>query len=86
MKMARDDPKAVVSHSAMEGFAAAKVLVEGLKRAGRRPTRESFIAALEGLRNFDVGGLTVDYGPKDHTGTDYVELSMVGKNGQFVQR
>jgi branched-chain amino acid transport system substrate-binding protein len=86
MRMARNVPTAVVSHSAMEGFAAAKVLVEGLRRAGRKPTREGFIAALDGLHNFDVGGLTVDYSPKDHTGTDYVELSMVGKNGQFVQR
>ena len=85
-RMAKGAQGVVVSHQAMEGFAAAKVLVEGLRRAGKNPTRESFIGALESLRNFDVGGLTVDYSPADHTGLDYVELSMVGKKGDFVQR
>ncbi len=84
-RLARATPGAVVSHQAMEGFAAAKVLVEGLKRAGKQPTRESFIKALEGLRGFDLGGLKVDYSPTDHTGTEYVELSMIGRDGAFVQ-
>jgi branched-chain amino acid transport system substrate-binding protein len=85
-RLARATPGAIVSHQAMEGYAAAKVLVEGLKRAGKQPTRESFIKALDGLRDFDLGGLKVDYSPTDHTGTEYVELSMIGKDGQFVQR
>lgn len=84
-KLAKESSGAIVSHSAMEGFAAAKVLVEGLKRAGRKLTRESLVAALEGMRGFDVGGLKLDYGPSDHTGLEYVELSMIGRNGAFVQ-
>ena len=84
-RLAKATPGAVVSHQAMEGFAAAKVLVEGLRRAGKQPTRESFIKALESLRGFDLGGLTVDYSPTDHTGTEYVELSMIGRDGGFVQ-
>ena len=70
----------------MEGFAAAKVLVEGLKRAGKNLTRPGLVAALEGLRDFDLGGLTVGYGPNDHTGTEYVELSMISRGGEFLQR
>jgi branched-chain amino acid transport system substrate-binding protein len=85
-KLARETTGAIVSHQAMEGFAAAKVLVEGLKRAGKQPTRQSFVKALDGLRDFDLGGLKVDYSPTDHTGTEYVELSMIGRDGQFVQR
>jgi branched-chain amino acid transport system substrate-binding protein len=84
-RLARETPGAVVSHQAMEGFAAAKVLVEGLKRAGRKLTRESFIAALNDLKAFDLGGLRMEYSPTDHTGTEYVELSMVGRRGDFVQ-
>jgi branched-chain amino acid transport system substrate-binding protein len=75
-----------ISHQAMEGFAAAKVLVEGLRRAGRNLTRPGLIAALEGLRDFDIGGLTLGYGPNDRTGTEYVELSMISRNGEFLQR
>jgi ABC-type branched-subunit amino acid transport system substrate-binding protein len=84
-KLARDVPGAIVSHQAMEGFAAAKVLVEGLKRAGRNPTRASFIAGLNELTAFDLGGLRLDYSPSDHTGTEFVELSMIGRKGTFVQ-
>jgi ABC-type branched-subunit amino acid transport system substrate-binding protein len=84
-RLAKETKGAIVSHSAMEGFAAAKVLVEGLKRAGRKLTRESFVAALDGLRGFDVGGLKLDFSPSDHTGLEYVELSMIGRNGAFVQ-
>jgi ABC-type branched-subunit amino acid transport system substrate-binding protein len=84
-KLAKATPGAVVSHQAMEGYAAAKVLVEGLRRAGRKLTRESFLAALEGMRGFDVGGLKVDYAANDHTGLEYVELSMIGRKGDFVQ-
>jgi ABC-type branched-subunit amino acid transport system substrate-binding protein len=84
-KLAKEMPGAVVSHQAMEGFAAAKVLVEGLRRAGRKLTRESFLAGLNDLRGFDLGGLRLDYSATDHTGTEFVELSMIGRKGDFVQ-
>lgn len=73
------------SYAAMDGFVSAKVLVEGLRRAGRNLTRESFIRALESIHQLDLGGLLVDYGPKDHTGSEFVELTMIGRNGRFVR-
>lgn len=76
---------ATVSYAAMEGFVAAKVLVEGLRRAGRNLTRESFIRAMESMRKVDLGGLLVTYGPDDHTGSEFVELTMIGKGGRFVR-
>jgi ABC-type branched-subunit amino acid transport system substrate-binding protein len=84
-KLAAGKNDAVLSHAAMEGFAAAKVLVEGLRRAGRNPTRASLVAALEGLRDFDLGGLTISYGPKDRTGAEYVEMSIIDARGEFMQ-
>jgi ABC-type branched-subunit amino acid transport system substrate-binding protein len=85
-KLSKESTPIVLSHQAMEGFAAAKVLVEGLKRAGKNPTRASLMAALDGLRDFDLGGMSLSYSPSDHTGTEYVELSMITKNGAFLQR
>ena len=67
----------------LEGFAAAKVLVEGLKRAGAKPTREKIQAALESIRKFDIGGLEVNYSPEDHTGLDFADLSIIGTDGKF---
>jgi branched-chain amino acid transport system substrate-binding protein len=48
-----------VSPAMLEGFAAAKVLVEALRRAGPKPSREKIQLALENMRKFDLGGLEV---------------------------
>ena len=72
-----------VSPAMLEGYAAAKVLVEGLRRAGPQPTREKVQAALEGLQKFDLGGLEISYGPSDHTGLDFADLSIIGTDGRF---
>jgi ABC-type branched-subunit amino acid transport system substrate-binding protein len=84
-KLAAARPDVVISHMTMEGFAAAKVLVEGLKRAGRAPTRASFLAAMESLREYDLGGLKLSYAPTSHTGLNYVEASIVNRRRTFTQ-
>lgn len=77
------DKKMELSPAMLEGYTAAKVLVEGLRRAGPNPTRAKLITALEGIRNFDLGGLEVSYGPDDHTGLDFADLSIIGLDGKF---
>jgi ABC-type branched-subunit amino acid transport system substrate-binding protein len=72
-----------ISPATLEGFAAAKVLVEGLRRAGPKPSREKIEAALESLRKFDIGGLEVNYSAEDHTGLDFADLSIIGTDGKF---
>lgn len=74
-----------VSYAAMEGFVNAKVFIEGLRRAGPKLTRDGFIRALESMQRVDFGGLMVTYGPDDHTGSEFVELTMIGKDGRFVR-
>ena len=83
--MASAKAGAALSPAMLEGFAAAKVLVEGLQRAGKNPTRERLRAALEGIKNFNLGGLEIGYGPDDHTGLDFVDLSIVGADGRFMR-
>lgn len=72
-----------VTPAMMEGFAAAKVLVEGLRRAGARATREGVAAAFNAISSYDLGGMTLGYGPSDHSGLDYAELSIIGADGRF---
>jgi ABC-type branched-subunit amino acid transport system substrate-binding protein len=73
------------SYSGMEGFIAAKVLVEGLRRAGRQPTRDKLIAGLESMQQVDLGGVDVTYGPELRSGTSYIDITIIGKNGKFVR-
>jgi ABC-type branched-subunit amino acid transport system substrate-binding protein len=73
------------SFTSLEGFIAAKVLVEGLRRTGPDLTRERFINAMEQIRDFDVGGFTVSFSPSDHSGSRFVELTVIGKDERFLR-
>ncbi len=60
MDLARVQNIADLTPAMVEGFVSAKVLVEGLKRAGPKPDRAKLHAGLEGIRNWDMGGLTLE--------------------------
>jgi branched-chain amino acid transport system substrate-binding protein len=74
-----------VSPAMIEGFAAAKVLVEGLRRAGPKPTPSGLRDALESMQKFDLGGLDVSYTTSDHSGLDFADLSIIGSDGKFMR-
>ncbi|WP_119967061.1 ABC transporter substrate-binding protein [Simplicispira lacusdiani] len=71
-------------YSSLEGYVNARILLEGLRRAGRGATREKLVEALHSMRPYDLGGFEVRYGPKDHSGTDFVELTYF--NGERFRR
>lgn len=76
--------RAELTPSQLEGFAAAKLLVEALRRVpGREISRESLLRALEGLQRVDLGGLDLSYGPKQHGGLDFTDVSIIGPDGKF---
>lgn len=72
------------SHLALEGFINAKVASEGLRRAGRSLTRANFVEALDGLRNYDVGGMEVSFGRGATSGARHVELTMINAKGRLI--
>ncbi|MES2952510.1 MAG: ABC transporter substrate-binding protein [Pseudomonadota bacterium] len=74
-----------VSPAMIEGFAAAKVLVEGLRRAGPKPTPSTLRDALENMQKFDLGGLEVSFSASDHSGLDFADLSIIGADGKFMR-
>jgi ABC-type branched-subunit amino acid transport system substrate-binding protein len=78
-------PKPEPSFSSLEGFINAKVLVEALRRAGQKVTRESLIIALESMRDHDTGGLSVSYGANRHQGSRFVDVVVVASDGRFVR-
>ena len=68
----------------LEGYIGARVLVEGLKRAGREPTREKLVSALESMRDYDLGDDVVSFGA-DHVGRRFVELTVLGRDGKLLR-
>jgi len=69
----------------LEGFIAAKVLVEGLRRTGNDLTREKFISAMETMRDIDFGGYWITFTPTNHNGSKFVELTVIGKDERFLR-
>jgi len=78
-------PAVEASYFGLEGFIEAKILVEGLKRAGARLTREQFVSALESMTDHDLGGLFVRYGKGIRTGVTFVELIMLKADGSILR-
>lgn len=72
------------SYSSLEGYIGARLLAEGLRRCGRTPSRERLVAAFESMQPYDPGGYEVRYGPQDHEGSNFVELTFY--DGQRFRR
>jgi ABC-type branched-subunit amino acid transport system substrate-binding protein len=73
------------SPTGMEGYILAKSLVEGLRAAGKDPTREGLVRAFEQMREKDLGGLTLSFSPQSHNGSRLIEITMIGRNGRLVR-
>lgn len=73
------------SYAMMEGYIAGKVIVEAVRRMGAKASREGFVAALEGMDSYDLGGYRVGFKPGMRSGSKFVELSIVTGAGKIRQ-
>ena len=73
---------ASANFSSMEGYLAAKVLAEGLRKVSGKPTRDNLIAGLEGIDRQQVGGFEGSFSARNHVGSKFVELSMLTGDGR----
>jgi len=78
----KDAQPSIVS---LEGYIAAKVIVEAVKRAGANVTRENVMHSLESLSKTEIGGYRVDFGSKSRMGSTYVDMSIINKNGAVIR-
>jgi ABC-type branched-subunit amino acid transport system substrate-binding protein len=69
----------------MEAYLMARTMVEGLKRAGKDPSREKLVSALEGLNNSDLGGYYLNYDSNSRLGSRFVELTVIGAGGKVLR-
>ncbi len=79
------DKKLPVSYAALYGYTTAKLLAQGLAKAGPSPTSASLIQALESLGEVDLGGYRVRYGPGQRVGSTYVDSTIINAEGRFIR-
>lgn len=78
----RLDPKAEPNYTSIEGYLAARVVVDALRRTGAKPSRDAFIGALETLSGYEARGYRLGFSPTKHVGSNFVELSMLTGDGK----
>jgi branched-chain amino acid transport system substrate-binding protein len=69
------------NYSSMEGYIAARVFVEGMKRS-RGVSYASFVDGMESLQSQNLGGFTINFGARSHVASKFVELSMLTDDGR----
>ncbi len=70
-----------LDYNGMEGFLAAKVFSEGLRRMVRTG-REGLVQALESLQGYNPGGFPMHFSPARHVASSFVELTMLTGDGR----
>ncbi len=72
------------NYTMLEGYIAARVLIEGLKTAGPGATRAQLVTALEAQNNLDFGGYRVRFARDKRDGSQFVDLGVVNDAGRLV--
>lgn len=83
LKAVAKEKDAAPSFGGLEGYIDAMILVDGLKKAGKEPTREGLVDALEGMNEADIGlgSLKVTYSPTNHQAFNDVFATVI-KGGE----
>lgn len=69
---------------ALEGYVAARVMVDAIKRAGSSPTAADVYRVLTTSGLFDVGGFAVKFDATNRTGSTYTGIAVVDHRGSLL--
>jgi ABC-type branched-subunit amino acid transport system substrate-binding protein len=75
------DPSAEPDFVSLEGYMVGRIAIMALEKVQGEITRDAFLKAMNGA--FDLGGVTLTYGPGDNQGMDEVFLSIIQADGTF---
>lgn len=91
VKLSRDyqalcaEAKLTPSYNGLVAYVGARVLVESLRRAGRNLNTETLRAALISMNKFELGDFTIAFNANDFNGTDFVEETIISRDGTFLR-
>lgn len=74
-----------ISYDRMWGYLNAAILTEVLRRTGKSMNAAAITATLEGMSDVDLGGYRLNYSRTAHHGSRFVEVTMVGANGEYLR-
>jgi len=80
---AKYGPKTEPTQFHLEGYMSGRLIVEAMKRT-KDSSPQGVIRGLESMRDYDLGGYIVDWSQAKHTGSSWVDLSIISSNGRLV--
>jgi branched-chain amino acid transport system substrate-binding protein len=82
--LAKYFPGEAPDYASLEGFVAANILIDALKRAGAPLDTEKLVDALESTRNLDLGlGVSLSFARSDHQASHKIWGTALDETGRF---
>ncbi len=76
------NPAAEPGFVSLEGYMAGRLVAAALEKISGEPSRKALTETILG-GTFDLGGVTLTYGPQDNQGMDQVFLTIIQPDGTF---
>lgn len=77
------NPNAEPGFVSLEGYMVGRLVVQALQHMGEPVTRARLLSTIKDVGTFDLGGITLTYGPEDNQGMDRVFLTVIRNDGSF---
>jgi branched-chain amino acid transport system substrate-binding protein len=78
-------PEVRINNLHLEGFLAARVVVEALKKIRGAPTREALMEVLDQFNGkTNIGGLSYDFANGKREGSPFVQIGIIGPQGKLM--
>lgn len=82
--LAKYFPGEAADYVSLEGYVAANVLIQALKRTGPQLDTERLIDNLESMRNLDLGlGVSLNFGRSEHQASHKIWGTALDENGRY---
>ncbi len=77
------NPKAEPGFVSLEGYMVGRLVVQALAKMDGEITRKALMDTITKIGTFDLGGVTLTYGPGDNQGMDRVYMTEIQADGSF---
>jgi len=77
------NPDAQIGFVSLEGYMVGRLIIEALGKVKGPVTRAGLLSTIKEVGTFDLGGVTVSYGPDDNQGMDQVFFTVIRADGSF---
>lgn len=73
-----------LSYAGLEGYVSIRVIIEALRRTKAPITRDKVMTALEDFGKVDLAGFSLQFTPKSHSGSRFVDTAMISPSGSII--